>query len=146
VAGGAGKDPGGASGEGYEGPKAYEGPGYWAEKFDLIRSEYGWIPDNEIQEMKYFRFCQTIDAIYKRIDKERKYIAMVEEITTRFLASIIGATSPLSDKGALQLSDTIRKFTIFNQEPKDNQKPKKKELPTGGYETAMAFFSGMEGG
>ena len=71
---------------------------------------------------------------------------MVEEITTRFLASIIGSTSPLSDKGALQLSDTIRKFTIFNQEPKDNQKPKKKELPIGGYETAMAFFGGMEGG
>jgi len=62
---------------------------------------------------------------------------MVEEITTRFLASIIGSTSPLSDKGVLELSSTIRNFSIFKEEPK------KKELPVGGYETAMAYFSGM---
>ena len=117
-----------------------EGPGYWAEKFDLIKSEYGWIPDETILEMKYFRFCQTIDAIYKRNNNERKHYAMVQEIATRFIATIIASTTPLTDKGVMELSNRIGKFSILPGKP---EKPKKKELPVGGYEQAMAFFSGM---
>ena len=140
MAGGAEEEPGGEI-EGSAG--SAEGPGYWAEKFDLIRAEYGWIPDEDIQEIKYFRFCQTMDAIYKRIDSERKYKIMVQEGTTRFLASIIASTVHWTDEGRFAVTKTISEFSIFDS-PKEQKKPKKKELPVGGYEQAMSFFSGME--
>jgi len=67
---------------------------------------------------------------------------MVQEIAARFIASIIASTSPLTEKGALILSDKISKFSIVGS-PGKPKKPKKKELPAGGYEMAMDFFSGM---
>jgi len=96
--------------------------------------------------MPYYRFCQTLEAINERkaeeIEKERKYYAMVQEISVRFLASIIASTSPLTKDGARELSDKIHSFSILPKK-KSTSKPQK-GLPAGGYEMAMNFFSGFE--
>jgi len=96
--------------------------------------------------MPYYRFCQTLEAIEARKHnekiEERKYIAMVNEIAAKFIGSMIASTTPLTKSGEMALSEKINKFSILKVPTK--KKAPKKELPAGGYELAMNFFSGME--
>lgn len=92
--------------------------------------------------MPYFRFCQTLEAIYKRRDKDRIFYAMVQETQAKFLATIIASTTALTEKGRMMLNENINKFAILGTKP---PKSEKKELPVGGYEQAMDYFKGLEG-
>ena len=66
---------------------------------------------------------------------------MFIESSAKLIANTIAQTSQLTEAGFSGLIKQISNFSLLPQE----EKPKKKELPVGGYEMAMGFFKGLEG-
>lgn len=67
---------------------------------------------------------------------------MIIESASKFIASVIASTSPITKDGFNALISRIHDFQIIPREkPEANTK---KELPVGGYELAMGLFKGLE--
>jgi len=109
---------------------------YWQTCFDLISKEYGWT-DRIILNLPYFRFCQIMESINRRLVGEQKFDLRVKEITTKFLASILVVGSFLNKSGKTSLLEQVNEFCLLEEE-----KVKEKLPSFGSFERLMKVFGG----
>jgi len=106
----------------------------------LISKEYGWT-DEVILKLPYYRFCQILETIDRRLLKEWKMKLEIKEVITRFETSIFALGAFLTKKGKNELLSIIDDFNIFKKD-KTEKKEDKKLPKVGSYERLMNIFSG----
>lgn len=107
----------------------------------MISKEYGWA-DTEILKLPYYRFCQIIETINRRLFGKQKLDLEIKEIIAKFETSIFALGSYLKKDGKQDLLDRINDFSIFKRDEKENKKneEEKKLPPVGSYEKIMSLF------
>lgn len=94
-----------------------------------------------ISKLAYFRFCQIIEAINRRLIREQKFKIKVKELTTKFLASIFIVGSFLSKQGKIDLVKQVDNFFLLKGEDKEKEK---KLPPVSSFEKLMKYFGGKK--
>lgn len=97
-----------------------------------------------ILSLPYFRFCQIIETINKRLVGELKFKLKTKELTTKFLASMFIASSFLTKDGKISLMKQIDTFFLLEEEEKKYKK-EERELPLlGSFERLTKVFGGKK--
>jgi len=109
----------------------------------LISKEYGWA-DGEIKILPYYRFCQIIETINRRLVDDYKRELEVKEIITRFETSIFTIGSYLTKEGKNEILSRINDFSILRKDKEEVKKEDKKLPPIGSYEKLMGLFGGRK--
>ncbi len=95
-----------------------------------------------ILNQPYFRFCQIVETITRRLLRKQKFDLEIKELVAKFLASIFVAGSFLTKEGKTSLIRHIDNFTLLKKEKEE--KEEEKLPPSGSYETLMKFFGGKK--
>lgn len=94
--------------------------------------------------LPYFRYCQIIETINKRLVGELKFELKTKELVTKFLGSMFIAGSFLTKEGKISLMKQIDEFFLLKEEEKERKK-EGKELPLlGSFEKLMKTFGGKK--
>lgn len=92
-----------------------------------------------ILSLPYFRFCQIIETINKRLVGKLKFELKTKELVTKFLGSMFIAGSFLNKEGKISLMKQIDEFFLLKEE---ETVCKKEEGLPGSFEKLMKFFGG----
>lgn len=107
----------------------------------MISKEYGWA-DERIKKMPYYRFCQIIETISRRLSNELKRELEIKEVIAKFQATIFALGSYLSVRGKEEILSSINDFSILKKDKEKERKEEKKLPPIGSYERLMGLFGG----
>lgn len=109
----------------------------------MIESEYSGWKDEDVLNLPYFRFCQIIEAIRERQKENIKFKTSIEEIKTRFIASMLVNTSLIGRNGREELFEIIKNFKII-KDKEDIEEDKYPHIKPGTFERIMGLLGGSK--
>lgn len=90
--------------------------------------------------MPYYRFCQIIETIDRKLLNEQKKEIEIKEAIAKFQASIFALGSYMTKEGKSEMLSSINDFSILKKEEEKKIKEEKKLPPIGSFERLMGLF------